>query len=579
MTWLFRVFPLLCATWLLSSCGMGALSGNGQIQALTGAPMSNAKVSIQSLVDGSTTTSTADDDGLVNMPRTGVTYPALVRATSASGGLSYFGYIKSSSQSQVPVNPISTLILTLAAGGHPSAITSPLSDSALQQAKSKLSQIFANVFSQFGVNPNLDFLANNIAADHTGIDLILDSISISVGATGDPLICSKVNAACASLSLASLSTTAFPFSAQDYQSLSQVPVAACSNLLHGLSTNAVTGDAALYDSGFLHSGLNAAGFMAQFAQQYSGLNVKFRQPTYQGRDGNGNFIFSFLILDSQGNYLSSMSLPVKLDTGARCVAVGNQLPFNISLTSLVLNQVRVDGTSNANATTNGPQAGLYFAAGGNGTTVRDVYQGTQIQSLVFDYCDGATPTPVCVPLVTLYKAGNNDGFYFSGGQIPLLSYTTAGLTRASFYNGNPNPVRVRLRDASDNTVGSPLYLRVQGAFISDTEVASLNLPAISNASALLNSASATSDPMISYTVNDPFVVSGVSLAHGAYTGQVASTTQMILSGRSGSASIAGATITPATDSYRSLTLRASVAGTNTQVQLKYVWSTGCPGCI
>jgi hypothetical protein len=177
----------------------------------------------------------------------------------------------------------------------------------------------------------------------------------------------------------------------------------------------------------------------------------------------------------------------------------------------------------------------------------------------------------------MQKGASNNGFYFANNPVPILSYSSAGLTSASFYNGNPNPVKVTFKDAGGSQIGSALYLKINGRFISDTELSAITVPAITNATALLATTTDIASPAISYSTSSGFVVTSATLTHGAYTGQTVGTSQMILSPLSGSATIAD-TIIAATDTYRSLVLNSNIPGGGI-MRTKYVWSPQCTGCV
>ena len=177
----------------------------------------------------------------------------------------------------------------------------------------------------------------------------------------------------------------------------------------------------------------------------------------------------------------------------------------------------------------------------------------------------------------MQKGSGNNGFYFSGNPVPILSYSSVGMTNTNFYNGNPNPVKVTLKDVSGNPIGSVLYLKITGRFISDTELNAITLPSISNAASLLSTVTNLVSPTINYTTNSGFVAASVNLFHGPYIGQSTGATKMILSPVSGTATIAD-TINVTTDTYRSLTLYSSLPGSGL-IRTKYVGSPQCTGGI
>jgi hypothetical protein len=572
---------LSVATVLVTACGGGGSSANppnvtgGVVQASAGSPIGNAKITFTSLSDSTTVSASADSVGNIGIPQTGLSYPAIVQATSLDGQLTYYGYIASSSQATAPVNPITSLILALASNGNPSAITSAaqLTDAAMATAKSNASAIFANILTAYNVPSGTDLLITNFAQNHTGLDLLLDTMSMQIDALGNSVLCSKINGACKTITASAPNTTAIAYSAQDATALAQAPLSKCFATISGFSLSSLTTDAALYSASFLNNGQAASQYMSSTATAYSGLSVSFNTPLYIGQDGNGNYLFKFSIVDSTSNkFITNTAMPFNLDAGGNCVLVGNQLPFAVTVSSLVLNQVRVDGTSNPSAVTNGAVTGLFFQAGGS-SIVQAVYQGVAVKTLSFDYCD---LNANCTPLVDMQKGATNNGFYFAGNPVPLLSYSSVGMTSANFYNGNANPIKVTFKDASGNAIGNPINLKVNGRFISDTELASITVPSITNATALLSTATDLVSPTINYATNSGFVVTSATLTHGAFTGQTAGTAQMILSRTSGS-TVINDTINATTDTYRSLVLGSNIPGGGI-MRTKYVWSPLCASC-
>ncbi|MFM7008328.1 MAG: hypothetical protein ACKO0Z_03230, partial [Betaproteobacteria bacterium] len=115
---------------LLVACGGGGGSAGGGAsglsgQAVVGSPMSYANVVVNSLVDSSSGSYTADANG--NFIISGsVTYPALVKATSLDSNYIYYGYVSDAAQTGVAVNPLSTLVLAVAQQDTPSSIQQPL---------------------------------------------------------------------------------------------------------------------------------------------------------------------------------------------------------------------------------------------------------------------------------------------------------------------------------------------------------------------------------------------------------------------------------------------------------------------
>lgn len=560
----------------------GVLSG---ISAADGSAMAYGAVTISSLADNTTYSGTADVSGSLAIPASGVTYPAIVKVQSLSGGKVNYGYIASSSQTNVPVNPLSTLILSIASNGNPASITttSQLTTASLTAAKTAVNSIFSNIFQAFSVSSGTDLLTTNFSTNHTGLDLILDALNVKFDALGNPTICTKLLNACRTLDLSNLDTTAVSITQAEVNSLNSAPIATCSNSISAITSTSITSDASLYASDFLNSGLDGAAYRSALASKLGNLTANFSNPIFIGTDSNSNFVFLFDYFNASNNqYVGTFTMPFKL-SGSNCVMAGDQLPFWIQATSQITVQTRVDGTSDAAVTTSSPVRGLVFRAGGDGfggTSVQDTVtvsgSPVTIQTLQFYMCDASNN---CTNhLMDMVKGGNNNGYYYTPNgtnTIPAISYATAGITSPNaFYNGNPNPILVKMLD-SGSTVQKQVRLKIKGGFISAAEMNSITLPSITNAQTILSTGSTLTNPTLNLTIPNGVIVQGVSLASGLMSGQVSSTSKFVMSGATTTSTVSR-TIDSNTD-YRSIQLNANTVS-GTPISIKYVWSPTCSGC-
>lgn len=547
--------------------------------------MAYGSVAINSLIDGTSATGTADVNGGFPLPTSNVTYPAIVKVQSLSGGKVNYGYIASSSQANVPVNPLSTLILSLASAGNPASITSSsqLTAPALATAKSAVNSIFSNVFQAFQVTSGVDLLTTNFATNHTGLDLILDALNVKFDALGNPTICTKLLNACKTIDLNSVDDSSLSITQNEINSLSSAPLAACSSSIKSLTSSSMANDTSLYASDFLNSGLDAVGYRQALASKFGGLNANFSNPVFVGADFNNNFVFVFDYFNASSNqYVGSFSMPFKM-SGGSCVMAGDQLPFWIQATSQITVQTRVDGTNDSAVTTASPVRGLVFRAGGDGfggtgvqNTVTVDGAPVTIQTLQFYMCDANNS---CTNhLMDMTKGGNNNGYYYTPNNvntIPVISYATAGInTPNAFYNGNPNPILVKMLD-SNSAVQKQVRLKIRGGYISASEMNAITLPSISNAQTVLSTNATLVNPTLNLTVPRGIVVQGLSLASGLTSGQVTSTSKFVMSGATTAVNVSR-TIDVSSD-YRSIQLNANTVS-GTPIWIKYVWSPSCSGC-
>ena len=566
-----------------SSPTFGGGTGATVISAADGSAMVYGSVTISSLVDNTSFSSTANINGNLAIPTSGVTFPAIVKVQSLSGGKANYGYIASSAQASAPVNPLSTLILSIASNGNPATITSTtqLNSSSLAVAKTAVNAIFKSVFQAFSVSGSTDLLSTNFPTDHTGLDLILDALNVKFDATGNPTICTKLLNACKTLDLANLDTTAFSISASEVSFLNSAPIASCSNAISSLTASSITTDSTLYASDFLNSGLNAQAYRQSLSAKFGGMDATFNSPIFIGTDSSNSYVFQFDYINTSTNqYAGSFTIPFKIDSSGKCVMAGDQLPFFIQVTSQITVQTRVDGTSNAAATTSSPVRGLVFKAGGDASvqdTVTVNGSPVTIKSLQFYMCDSSNNCSN--RLMDMVKGTNNNGYYYTPNgvnTIPVIGYSTAGInTPDAFYNGNVNPILVKMID-SGGIEQKRFYLKIKGSYITAAEMNAITLPSITNAQAILGTSGALVNPSLTINVPTGTIVQSVSLASGLVSGQVTGTSKFVLSGTSLSTAI-NRTIDSSSD-YRSIQLSASTTS-GTPISIKYVWSPTCSGCV
>ena len=603
---LITLLTSLLASAILVACGGGGGGGGSSsagnsatssansgasVSASDGSAMSYAKVTFTSLVDSTNSTGVADVNGNIQVPSSGLTFPAIVAAQSLDGTKINYGYIASSSQTSVPVNPLSTLVLAVASNGNPSSITSasPPSASSLANAKTAINSIFSSIFSQFSVDANVDLLTTSFATNHTGIDLILDSMAVIFDNAGNPTVCTKVLNACKVFSLSSLDTTPIVLSTANLNLIRSVPVVACSNLISSLSSASfATFNSSLYDANFLNSGLNAQAYSSNTYNKFNGINASMNTPLFVGQDVNSNYIFQFYVYNNTTNqYAGTQSMAFKLNSAGNCVMAGDQLPFWIQVNSQITYNTRISGTfggsttptASPGAVTASPVAGIYFKAGGdsfgNSTALDNVTvngNSVTIQTLNFYLCDASNHCNT--PLITMTKGFTNNGYYYLPSNVntlPIVSYSSLGInSAATFYNGNPNPIKVDMLDAN-NAVKATTYLKIKGSYISPSELQAITLPSVSNAQAVLNTQSDLVNPALNLSVPSGTIVQSLSLTSGPNNGTPTTDAIFVLSASSGSTTF-NKTISASTDSYRSIQLNGSTA-TGKSISIKYVFSS------
>lgn len=565
--------------FLLSCSGGGGGTSNSSttttIQAVAGAPMSYASVRIKSLTDSTSTSLTADADGNISISSLSstVTPPALITATSQSGNYTYYGYWKNSSQATIAVNPITTTLLALAANTNPSLITSAID---LTSATTSVKTVFGDVFTAASVDASsMDFISTTFTANHTGLDLVLDSIQTSVNASGNVTLTNKLNGT--NLSISTNSVSAMPFNAQAVTLMQNAPIKTCSDVLTGLTSSKLATDTSIYDSSFLASGKNRSQFMTMISELSSSNAFTVKMPVFAGVDGNNNYNFNMLLTNSSsGAYISDISIPMKL-AGGNCVLTGNQLPFEISIQPAIKHTVRVDGTTSAN-TTSTPVAGIEVQIGTTGASL--TYNGTAIASARVDMCDENNSCTLLAKLST-----SNGSSYFSLDSTNYSS-TNYGFLQMipnpsfSLINSLSNPIKVSFfstapapTTGTTNLIGSPVWTRSTADKFSSAEISAVVQPSIVNNTIIQN---VVATPTLNYDSGST-IISSISMQNAVSGQNPTYSEKLILAGGTGSVVFTG-TSPSLSDYYRAIYVAGRIPGRNGMIQTKYVWAPACSGC-
>ena len=574
-----KVIPILFSIPVLLSCSGGGGSTSSSttttIQAVAGAPMSYASVSIKSLTDSTSTTLTADVDGNISVSSLSstVTPPALITATSQSGNYTYYSYWKNISQTSIAVNPITTTLLALAANTNPSLITSALD---LTSATTSVKTVFADVFTAASVSAtSLDFISSTFTANHTGLDLVLDSIQTSVNLSGTVTLTNKLNGT--NLSISTNSVSAMPFNAQAVTLMQNAPIKTCSDVLTGLTSAKLASDTTIYDSSYLDNGKNRSQFMTEIATISSSTPFTIKMPIFAGLDGNNNYKFNMLAVNSStGAYISDLSVPMKL-VGSNCVLTGNQLPFEISIQPAIKHTVRVDGTTSANTTAT-PVAGIEVQLGSNGASL--TYNGTAIASARVDMCDENNS---CTLLAKLSTSNGSSWFSLDSSNYSGTNYSFLQLIpnpSFSLINSLSNPIKVSFfstapapTTGTTNLIGTPVMTRSSADKFSTAEIAAVTQPSVINKTIIQN---VVATPTLNYDAGST-IISSISMTNSVSGQSATSSEKLILAGGTGSVVFTG-TSPSSSDYYRAIYVAGHIPGRNGMIQTKYVWSPTCSGC-
>lgn len=551
-------------------------------QAAVGAAMANAALKFTSLADGTSAQGTADALGLFTVPAE-LQAPVLVQATSANGAYILFGYLREHGQ-HVAVNPITTTLITLAAGRHPAGVTAPLPADGLAAGRQAVATAFGAVLAATQVPATTDFLAARFSTDHTGLDLVLDSIGVQLGADGAVLLANKISGERRTLTASSV--VPLPFDAAAVAQMESLPIAQCAGTVDGMSSETLAADASAYDPAFLDSGRSLPTFMGLMATAAGASAYRLAMPVFSGVDANGNMVFSAMRINAAtGKYIADMALAVNRNAQGRCVIMGNRYPFNVSVQPAIRQLVRLDGlTGLANHEVVPAVNGLEIQvgapdAGSAVNTTTGAPGGDAILSARVDVCG---PSGTCVNLATLrsqMKPTNKGTFRIDGSPYDFMDVMP--VPAVDLHPGTRNPIRISFfssttapSDPLDDTgrVGPRLYAKVPGPAFSASEFAAIALPTARNASYLQ---SFNDRPAVEYDAGTGVLNTAGFL--GQAPGQPLKSAQVLVLQPGSGTVTAPASVDYDNAFYRSLTLTSRIPSRAGVIVTKYLWSPGNPG--
>ena len=542
--------------------------------AAIGAAMSNASISIQPLPANPSTEVllTADDAGLFTVPST-VTIPALVKATSANGKYTYYGYIKSAGDSGIPVNPITTVLLTLASGGNPSAITSAISDAALADAQTKTLTLFKHLLTATNQSSAIDFLSKTFTTDHTGLDLILDSVGIQLSATGNLIVLNKLTGVMTNIDPSNITPIGFDTTA--FSRMTTAPIQLCANFLNGLTSQTLTTDTSIYDVNFLDSGRSRDVLMAELRDTAPSDGFKVSMPIFAGFDSNGNLTFNMQLGTTAKEYIYDYRLTVKKHaTLNKCVLAGDLYPFEITIQPAIKTTIRMDGLT-SNEVTKFAGLEIYVGAHSDWNFASNSIGSTPIKSARVDVCNSAD---VCTNLATLTNPGGAaKGIFEIDGQSANNYLKILQNSNVNLFTDISNPIKITFFSSisapltgNTNSIGV-VYTRSSAPVFSAAEAAALRMPTVSNASILTGT---LSNPTLLWN-SDSAVISELSVLSSTISGIFEGKWKLILKKGTGSTTFA---FSDRGSPYRSISISAHIPNRPGMLETKYIWAPTCSGC-
>jgi hypothetical protein len=555
-----------------------SITGTANGQAAVGAPMSYASISINSLVDQTSAKQTADEQGNFNIP-TNVTYPALVRASSADSVYSYAGYIKSSAQTNVAVNPLSTLVLAIESAGNINGITAPITDADLSAAQNKVSKLFENILNLAGVSSTTDYLSTIFSTNHTALDIVLDAISIEFGSDGIIYLTNKINNTSISFTSSSISNIPpLPFSAQTFAKLGNIPLDSCSKFITSLNSDNLSKDASLFDPSFLQSGRNKEQFMSYISTLSSVNSFSYKMPIFKRIDGNGNYVFSAMTVKTGSNNLFSNTLLYVNTSGGNCMLTGDKFPIPILVRPAIKYTEKVDG--NTDYVTASPFYGYEISLGT--VNIPNLYGGQSISSARVEYCSSSNNCTVLAKLIAPSQGAWPYGNIINDGVTRHNSLSMIENPVTPFSSDLDNPVKVTFFSTAPapdtgnaGQVGNPIFTNAGGIPFTASEVAAIKMPKITNPTIIQNS---TPNPKIEYDAGSSTIYSITLSTANRSSSLIPNMQQLVLSDGIGSTTFTGFDL-DATAYDRLILVNANLPNrSGTSISLRYIWAPTCSAC-
>jgi len=167
--------------------------------AATGSPLSGTVYLKDSTSPAKELSTTINSDGSFSFDVTGLTAPFLLKAVGTSNGQNYTLYSVAGGTGVANINPLSHLAVVQANGGSdPGSLYNSPTPGQLQAIKAALATIIPQIkallqpiLSLYN-SDTIDFISDNYVANHKGLDLLFDVISIAVS-NGTLTISNKIS--------------------------------------------------------------------------------------------------------------------------------------------------------------------------------------------------------------------------------------------------------------------------------------------------------------------------------------------------------------------------------------------------
>ncbi|WP_321865258.1 cell surface protein [Paraburkholderia tropica] len=458
---------------LLAACGSGggsgpATSGTGSQQSIAtslggtvavGTALVGATITV---VDGNghTATTTSDSNGNYNVDIKDLTAPFVVEAADSSGAsnLLYSVVATANTTSNAPlianVTPLTTAVAALLTqSGNPGDLISNVSaitSDTISTAETVLGQALAPILKANGVAANIDPIATPFAANQTGLDAVIDAVSVDPSAKGTGLQLSSVADPNTTIQLNGTTTTATALAAPtqpaNYLASLQAAMGQCmTDVQGGVSITSDSACTTAIATGYLNQSYTTMkarhGAMFASGAKLTGIRTQAFLPsgTLPNTSGPVSLVY-FLFTDATGKPNFATDFVEQTSNGWQ--VIGNQEQYNLYIASFV---GRLQYTDTADSVNNRYESGLRIQipvtqnVPDNNTNTSD----TQLGSAV------VTGPGLPSGGVGLYLTGSgSQASSASNGFSPYLTFPSTASTAPFYCPGGSTPTPCSMSDGT-----------------------------------------------------------------------------------------------------------------------------------
>lgn len=460
---------------LLAACGGGSGNSSSTTSSGTGG-QSSAATSLSGTVavgtaligatvtvidsNGHTATATSDSNGNYNVGIQGLTAPFVLEAADSSGasGLLYSVVADADTTGNAPlitnVTPLTTAVAALLTeSGNPGDLignVSVITSGAISTAETVLGQALSPILKANGVPANVDPIATPFTANQTGLDGVIDAISVDPSAKDTGLQLSSLADPNTAVQLNSSTTTATALAAPaqpaNYLASLQAAMSQCMTDVQGGAS--ITSDSACTTAiatGYLNQSYTTmrARHETMFVSgaKLTGIRTQAFLPsgTLPNTSGPVSLVY-FLFTDATGKPNFAADFVEHTSNGWQ--VIGNQEQYNLYIASFV---GRLQYTDAADSANNRYESGLriQIPATQNAPDSNTNTPHTQLGSAV------VTGPGLPSGGVGLYLTGSgSEASSASNGFSPYLTFPSVASTAPFYCPGGSTPTPCSMSDGT-----------------------------------------------------------------------------------------------------------------------------------